>query len=146
MRNIFLAGCVACSALVPPAQSSDQAPAPVQAQTESATAPPEVYKPGGDVSAPKLIHHVSPQYTKEARKKKIKGVTVLSIVVDAEGNPRQVTITRAMADSVKPELRSAAVGLDENAVETVKQFRFRPSMLNGKPVAVSIHVEIHYWR
>ncbi len=68
----------------------------------------------------------------------------MSLVVDADGNPQRVTVTRAIADSVAPELRSAAEGLDQNAVETVKQFRFRPSMLNGKPVAVSINVEMNY--
>jgi protein TonB len=34
------------------------------------------------------------------------------------------------------------MGLDEKAVEAVKQYRFKPAMENGKPVAVEMNVEV----
>ena len=36
------------------------------------------------------------------------------------------------------------MGLDENAIEAVKQWRFEPAMKDGKPVAVEINVEVTF--
>jgi protein TonB len=41
-------------------------------------------------------------------------------------------------------LRGVGMGLDEKAVEAVKQYKFRPAMENGKPVLVELNVEVNF--
>jgi protein TonB len=36
------------------------------------------------------------------------------------------------------------MGLDKKAIEAVRQYRFKPAMLHGKPVAVAVHIEINF--
>ena len=36
------------------------------------------------------------------------------------------------------------MGLDEKAIEAVRQYKFEPAMFNGKPVAVHITIEVNF--
>jgi TonB family protein len=92
-----------------------------------------VYRIGGDVSAPQIITKVEPEYSEEARKAKYQGVVMLSIVVDANGIPRDIKVVRPLG-----------LGLDEKAIEAVQRWRFRPAMKGGKPVAVTANVEVNF--
>ncbi len=85
------------------------------------------------VSRPVPIYKVEPEYSEEARKAKFQGVVVLSIVIDEHGNPTNIKIVRMLG-----------MGLDEKAVEAVRQWRFRPGMKDGKPVAVQAEVEVTF--
>ncbi len=91
------------------------------------------YHPGGGVSSPKLVYSVDPEFSDEARRQKYQGVVVLSIIVDAQGNPQRIRV-----------LRPLGMGLDEKAVEAVKQYKFKPAMLNGRPVPVEINIEVNF--
>jgi TonB family protein len=99
------------------------------------TAPAPVFRPGGTganlVSAPHILSKVEPKYSEEARKKKLQGSIQLSLIVDATGMPTQIAV-----------LRPLGMGLDENAVEAVSQWRFAPGTKNGAPVAVYAQVEV----
>jgi TonB family protein len=86
---------------------------------------------GGGVSAPVAIKQVQPQFSEEARQKKMGGTVTVYLIVDQHGLPQNVHVTRGVG-----------MGLDENAVEAVKQYRFKPAMENGKPVAVYLNVEV----
>jgi protein TonB len=90
-------------------------------------------KVGGGVSSPVLIHEVEPEFSEEARKAKFQGNVMVSLVVDPQGMPRNVRVTRG-----------AGMGLDEKAMEAVRQYRFRPAMENGKGVAVEMNVEVEF--
>ncbi len=105
---------------------------------------PRVYQPGGDVVPPKLVYSVDPEFTEEARKTRVRGVVELVLTVNAEGNPQDVRVSRSLAEDVAPEKRAAAKSLDEKAIEAVRQYRFRPGTLKGKPVAVGIHVSVNF--
>src|SRR5271169_1739527 len=62
-----------------------------QNATASAASDDIVYEPGTKgVSAPKVIHRLDPEYTDKARKKKLNGVVVLSLIVTPEGTARDV--------------------------------------------------------
>ena len=61
------------------------------------------------------------------------GTCVLELVVDAEGMPRDIKVTRAIG-----------MGLDDKALEAVRQWRFKPGMKDGEPVAVRINVETSF--
>jgi TonB family protein len=93
----------------------------------------KVYKVGGDVKAPRLISSVDPAFPEEARKKKISGICVVGLIVDQSGTPQQLHIVRSLAPA-----------FDTNAINAVKQWRFAPATLNGKPVAVNISTEITF--
>ena len=88
---------------------------------------------GGGVSAPVLIYSVDPEFSEEARKAKAAGHVMVALWVDEKGLPTHVRVIRGLG-----------MGLDEKAVEAVKQYRFRPSMENGKPVTVSMNIDVMF--
>jgi protein TonB len=92
-----------------------------------------VMQVGNGVQPPKLIYSVDPEFSDEARKAKFQGTSVVSLVVDPQGMPQDIQILRALG-----------MGLDEKAVEAVKQYRFKPAMYHGKPVAVQIDVVVDF--
>ncbi len=99
---------------------------------------------GGENARPKLIYGPIPEYTDKARKKKLSGACVLSLTVDASGMPQDVAVVQSIEDTVPKKLKSAAQGLDENAMKAVRQYRFRPAMSDGKPVPAAIKVEVQF--
>jgi protein TonB len=91
------------------------------------------FRVGGGVSAPKAIYSPDPEYSEEARKVKHMGTVVLWLVVGPDGKPRDIKV-----------LRTLGLGLDEKAIEAVKNWRFDPAKKDGKPVAVQINVEVNF--
>jgi TonB family protein len=92
-----------------------------------------VFRVGGGVSAPRPTYAPDPEYSEEARKAKYQGTVVLGLVVGPDGHPRDMKV-----------LRSLGLGLDEKALEAVRNWRFDPAMKDGKPVAVYISVEVDF--
>ena len=92
-----------------------------------------VYRIGGGVSDPVPIFKPEPEYSEEARKAKFQGAVMLQIVIDASGHTRDVKVIRPLG-----------LGLDEKAVEAVLKWRFKPSLKDGKPVAVMANVEVNF--
>jgi len=92
-----------------------------------------VYQPGGGVSVPSVRFKVDPDYSEEARKAKYQGTVLLSVIVDEQGTVRDVRV-----------LRPLGLGLDQKAVEAVIQWKFRPGMKDGKPVAVQATIEVNF--
>lgn len=90
-------------------------------------------KIGGGVSTPVVIYQVEPEFSEEARKAKFMGVVLVNLIVDAQGRPQNVHT-----------LRGVGMGLDDKAVEAVKQYRFKPAMEGGKPVPVELNVEVNF--
>jgi len=86
---------------------------------------------GSGVSAPVLTYSVEPEFSEEARRAKVEGNVIVNLWVDEKGNPSHV---RAVG--------GVGMGLDEKAVEAVKQYRFKPASLNGKPVLVELNIEV----
>jgi TonB family protein len=82
---------------------------------------------------PKLIHSVDPQYSEEARRIKLQGVVTVSGLVTETGEMTDVQVVKSLGH-----------GLDEKAVEAVSQYRFRPAMKDGKPVAARISVQVNF--
>ncbi len=92
-----------------------------------------VFRVGGGVSAPRVLYQPDPEYSEEARKAKYQGTCVLWLIVDQSGRPRDVKIARSLG-----------MGLDEKAIEAVRQWKFEPAMKDGRPVAVQINVEVNF--
>jgi TonB family protein len=93
-----------------------------------------LYQIGGRVSAPSIMHSVEAEFSDEARRAKYQGVCLVSLIVDAQGNPQNVHV-----------VRSLGMGLDEKAIEAIRQYKFRPAMKDGHtPVPVPITIEVNF--
>lgn len=84
-----------------------------------------VYRVGNGVSRPQLIKKIEPTWTEEARQAGISGMVLVSFTVDAAGIARDLAVTRGLG-----------YGLDEKAIEAVRQWRFLAGMKNDMPVVV----------
>lgn len=92
-----------------------------------------LYKVGGGVSNPILIFAPDPEFSDEARRAKYQGICVVGLIVDPLGNPQRVHIVRPLG-----------MGLDEKAIEAVRQYKFKPAQLNGRAVAVEVNIEVNF--
>lgn len=92
-----------------------------------------LYKIGGGVSAPVATYSPLPEFSEEARKAKVAGSVLVYLQVDENGRPTHVRVARGIG-----------LGLDEKAVEAVRQYKFKPAMKDGHPVAVELAVEVDF--
>src|SRR5438552_14810215 len=92
-----------------------------------------VFRVGGGVTPPSVIQRIEPQYSEEARKARYQGTVVLEAIVRKDGTCDILRI-----------VRSLGFGLDENAIQALKQWRFRPGMRNGVPVDVALNIEVNF--
>jgi TonB family protein len=96
-----------------------------------------IYHRGEGASDPTIVHRVDPQFSEKARKAKYQGICVLNIIVEPDGTPSNIRVSRKLG-----------MGLDEKAIEAVKQWRFRPSMKDGHPVRygpVEVDMDFHLY-
>jgi TonB family protein len=92
-----------------------------------------VYRPGGAVSAPRLIKEVKPKYTSEALANRIQGTVVLEVIVTADGCASHIRV-----------VRSLDAGLDQEGVSAVAQWRFEPGRLGTEPVDVLVTIMLDF--
>src|ERR1039458_6338295 len=91
------------------------------------------FRVGNGVTAPVLLYKKEPEYSEEARKAKYQGTVVLYVQVDPSGKAINMKV-----------LRSLGLGLDEKAMEAVKQWKFKPGYKDGKPVTVEAQIEVNF--
>jgi TonB family protein len=108
-------------------------PADSQSQNDESATGVVPKKIGGSVSAPVLIYSVEPDYTAQAKADKVGGIVLINFWVDEQGRPEHVRVRRGLGE-----------GLDEKAVEAVKQYRFKPAMEGGKPVLAELNIEVNF--
>jgi TonB family protein len=87
----------------------------------------------GNISAPTLLYKVEPKYTEEARAGKIQGTTLLYAEVGADGVAHNIKVQR----SLEP-------GLDQQAIDALSQWQFKPGQKDGQDVAVAATIEINF--
>ena len=87
---------------------------------------------GGDVRPPKLISQVDPAYPRLARQARVEGDVVLSAIINEGGE-----IMELKAKSGPPILYSAAL-------DAVRQWKFEPTYLNGRPWPISYEITVHF--
>jgi TonB family protein len=88
---------------------------------------------GLGITPPRLLYKIEPEYSEEARKAKYQGTAVLNVEVNAAGQVTNVHV-----------FRSLGLGLDQKAIEAVRQWRFRPGMKNGRPVTTQAQLEVNF--
>jgi len=91
------------------------------------------YRVDGGVSAPQLIHRVDPEYTEEARQAKHQGTVELYVEIEPDGKAYRIQVRRSLG-----------LGLDEKAIECVRQWKFKPGLKDGRAVTVGALVTVHF--
>ena len=92
-----------------------------------------IFRVGAGVSPPRPIYQPEPEFSEEARKAKYQGICTLALVVGIDGRPSQIHVQSSLG-----------MGLDEKAIEAVRNWKFEPAMKDGHPVAVAIAVEVDF--
>jgi TonB family protein len=88
---------------------------------------------GPGVSPPQVVHRVEPQFPAAEDKTKATGVVVLDAVIQEDGIPRIVRV-----------IRSLDWERDETAINALKQWRFSPATMDGRPVKVRMNVAVQF--
>jgi len=92
-----------------------------------------VFHLGTGIVPPFVKMKPAPAYSVEARMAKLEGSVLLALVVGADGRPRDIQVVRTLG-----------LGLDENAVENVRTWQFKPGTKNGAPVEVRVNEEVFF--
>ena len=92
-----------------------------------------IYQVGGSVTPPRIKYQIQPNYEKEARKAKKEGMVVIKGVVGTDGKLHDAHVIRRLG-----------MGLDEKALEAVKQWVFEPATMDGRKVAVYVEIAINF--
>ncbi|HEV2213817.1 MAG TPA: energy transducer TonB [Terracidiphilus sp.] len=93
----------------------------------------KVSKVGGSVCAPILLLAPEAQYTDLARRSGVSGTCLIQLIVDQHGMPKNLRV-------IKP----VGYGLDQAALSAVSLYRFKPGLWNGKPVPITITVQVNF--
>lgn len=91
------------------------------------------YRPGSGIEAPRLLREIRADYTEDARQRGIAGDVVLEIVVRRDGSVGDIRI-----------LQGRPAGLNDRAVQAVRQWRFAPARRLGVPVDVIVEVSVEF--
>jgi TonB family protein len=91
----------------------------------------DLEKAGG--RAPKLIHEVKPNYTSEAMRKRVEGHVEMQVVVLPDGSVGAIRITRSLDSD-----------LDLSAIAALREWRFKPAVLNGNNASVLVDVDMMF--
>jgi TonB family protein len=91
------------------------------------------YRPGAGITAPAILREVKPDYTEEGRRRHVEGDVVLEIVVRSDGSVGSVKL-----------LQGLGAGLDQRAIDAVRQWRFSPAKRYGVPVDVMVEVAMEF--
>ena len=95
---------------------------------------PNVHRPGTDVISPIVLSRTQPEYSEVARRAGLEGTVLLKAVIAEDGSAKQIRVTRALG-----------LGLDENAVEAVRMWRFSPGRYQAHPALVEIDLGVDFF-
>jgi len=89
---------------------------------------------GGRISAPEALLTPEAEFSDEARRAKYQGEVMITLIVDAQGNPINPRVVRPLG-----------MGLDEKALEAVRKYKFKPALKDGRtPVPVMITIAVNF--
>ena len=94
----------------------------------------KIYEVGDEVTAPRLIEAATPGYTDDAKKKKIEGDVIITVVVDEKGDVVDTKVKKGLGH-----------GLDESAIEAAKMFKYKPATKDDEPVSVRLDLPFTFY-
>jgi len=92
----------------------------------------EPVRVGGDIKPPPKVKDVKPLYPPMARQARTQGVVILEVTIAEDGKVKAVKVLKSLAL------------LEGAAIEAVKQWEFKPTLVNGKPVAIIMPVAVNF--
>ena len=92
-----------------------------------------VHRIGGEVTSPRLLRKVEPDYSDEAVRAELEGTVELGLEVWEDGKAHNIRV-----------LRGVGMGLDEKAIEAVEQWLFEPGKKDGRPVRVRAEAHVSF--
>ncbi|MEQ1947912.1 MAG: energy transducer TonB [Bryobacteraceae bacterium] len=104
----------------------------ISATPPPAAAAPQQIRVGGNIQSGLLIKRVTPEYPPMARSARVQGIVRFSAVIGKDGRIRDLQVAGG------PQL------LIQPATAAVKQWVYRPTMLNGQPVEVATQIEVNF--
>ena len=107
-------------------------PPPPPSDAPAAAAGPAPVRVGGSIKTPTKIKDVRPVYPLDAQAARIQGVVILEAKIEADGRVSDARVMRSIA------------GLDEAALEAVRQWEFTPTEVDGVPVPVIMTVTVNF--
>ena len=93
----------------------------------------EVLEIDDGVTMPVVLTEVPPRYTSAARRARLEGTVLLEGIVRRDGTLELTNV-----------LQMLGMGLDQTAIEALRQWTFSPGMLSGEPVDVSLNIEVNF--
>lgn len=115
-----------------PSEAADEKSS-VATQASPPASSAEVAHPMPGIKPPKLLEKIEPQYSSRARRARLEGIVKLIMVVRTDGHPGDIRLTDPLG-----------LGLDEKAIEAVKQWKFAPGEEDGKPRAILANIEVSF--
>ncbi|MGZ4733362.1 MAG: energy transducer TonB [Terriglobales bacterium] len=115
------------------AMAQDSAPMRLSGRDPSLICRGKVSDAPDCVTAPHTTYFPDPQYPEKERKARHRGTVVLTLVVDPDGLPRDIKVSRTLSPA-----------FDKAAIDAVKKWKFTPATRDSKPIAVEIDVEVAF--
>jgi TonB family protein len=84
---------------------------------------------GGAVVRPVILSRVEPKYTELARRVHLEGPMILQAIIDEQGRVVDARVLKGLS-------MGRSMGLEQEALDAVSRWRFRPATLHGRPVKV----------
>lgn len=94
--------------------------------------PPVELRAGVHVERPVKVRHVPPVYPEVAAQARVHGIVIIEARIDEQGRVSRTTLLRGMPL------------LSEAALDAVRQWEYRPTLLNGVPIAVTMTITVRF--
>jgi TonB family protein len=88
---------------------------------------------GAGTTAPSLAYKVDPEYSEEARWARVEGTVIVKTTIGADGTAQNMQVIKGLG-----------LGLDEKALQAISQWKFKPAVKDGQPVAVMATIEVNF--
>ena len=94
---------------------------------------PKHVRVGGAVAQGNILTKVQPTYPMAAKKAGIQGTVELEATISKDGVPMELRVVSSPSDD-----------LSQSALEAVREWRYRPTSLNGVPIEIVTQIVVHY--
>jgi TonB family protein len=82
-----------------------------------------------------IVSKTEPEYTDEARRAGLDGTVPVLVLVDQDGKPASVRLGGGL---------TLGMGLEQSAMDAIKEWRFTPPSVNGYPTTLALQVSVHF--
>jgi protein TonB len=93
---------------------------------------PKTVRVGGDIKPPLKVKGVAPLYPTMAKQSRIQGVVILEATIGTDGKVKEVKVARS------------AKFFDDAAVSAVRNWEYKPTMVDGQAVQVIITIPVNF--